>query len=75
MPGSQPAGPQGRARVLVVNAGSSSMKLSVAGPGDVVTDQCDIDRWDGRADQPELRAYLGRLDGQARPPDVRSTAW
>ena len=54
----------GPGRVLVVNAGSSSMKLSVVGPGEVVTDRCDIDRWDGRADQPELRAYLDQL---ARP--------
>ncbi len=70
MPGSEPAGLPGRARVLVVNAGSSSMKLSVAGPGEAVTDRCAIDRWDGRADQPELRAYLRRLASQAGPPDV-----
>jgi len=71
MPGS--AAPPGQARVLVVNAGSSSMKLSVIGPGDAVSDQLDIDRWDGSSDQPELRAYLGRLASRtepAGPPDA-----
>ena len=70
MPGS--GGPPGR-RVLVVNAGSSSMKLSVIGPGDAVSDQFDIDRWDGRSDEPELRAYLGQLAGRTEspgPPDA-----
>ncbi len=57
-----------QARVLVVNAGSSSMKLSVIGPGDAVSDQYDIDRWDGRADHPELRGYLDRLAGLTGPP-------
>ena len=55
------AAPSGQARVLVVNAGSSSMKLAVVGPGEVVTDRCGIDDWDGRADQPELRAYLDQI--------------
>ena len=71
MPGSLPAGPHDGVRVLVVNAGSSSMKLSVLGPRDVVTGQRDIDRWDGGADQPELRAYLHHLARQhGPPPDV-----
>jgi len=68
MPGSESAGPHDRARVLVVNAGSSSLKLSVIGPDDVVTDRCDVDHWDGRADHPELRAYLDRLASRTGPP-------
>jgi acetate kinase len=39
----------GPARVLVVNAGSSSLKLRLLGPGDVVEASYDIDRWDGGA--------------------------
>ena len=67
-PGSGVAGPRDQARVLVVNAGSSSMKLAVVGPGNVVTSRCDIDRWDGSAAQPELRGYLDQLAGQSGPP-------
>jgi acetate kinase len=68
MAGSESAGPHDQARVLVVNAGSSSMKLSVVGPGEVVIDRCDIDRWDGSPKDPALRAYLDRLASQAEPP-------
>jgi len=59
---------QARAGVLVVNAGSSSLKLSVVGPDGVVTERRDIDRWDGSADEPALRAYLGQLTAAPRPP-------
>lgn len=59
-----------QARVLVVNAGSSSMKFSVIGPGDSVSDRCDIDKWDGSADEPALRAYLGQLAAGPAPPDA-----
>jgi len=59
-----------RARVLVVNAGSSSLKLSVVGPDDAAGDRCEIDDWDGSAGQPELRDYLGRLARAAEPPDA-----
>ena len=59
---------QARAGVLVVNAGSSSLKLSVVGPDGVVTERRDIDRWDGTADEPALGAYLGQLAGAPRPP-------
>jgi acetate kinase len=68
MAGSESAGPHDQARVLVVNAGSSSMKLSVVGAGEVVIDRCDIDRWDGSPKDPALRAYLDRLASQAEPP-------
>jgi len=59
---------QARAGVLVVNAGSSSLKLSVVGPDGVVTERRDIDRWDGTADEPALGAYLGQLAAAPRPP-------
>jgi acetate kinase len=47
--------------VLVVNAGSSSLKLSVLGPADEITAALDIDAWDGRADHGELAKFLGSL--------------
>jgi acetate kinase len=56
------------ARILVVNAGSSSVKLSVIGPGDEVESRCDIERWDGSADDEALRRYLSDLAGSASPP-------
>ena len=59
---------QARAGVLVVNAGSSSLKLSVVSTDDVVTERRDIDRWDGTADEPALGAYLGQLAAAPRPP-------
>ncbi|HEX9516817.1 MAG TPA: acetate/propionate family kinase [Streptosporangiaceae bacterium] len=59
---------QARAGVLVVNAGSSSLKLSVVIPDGVVTERRDIDRWDGTADEPALSAYLGQLAAAPRPP-------
>jgi acetate kinase len=60
----------GTPRVLVVNAGSSSLKLSVVGAGGSPGDRCEIDDWDGRPDAPDLVAYLGRLAASARPPDA-----
>ena len=54
-----PAPPGGK--VLVVNAGSSSLKLSVLGPGDDVAAGLTIDPWDGGPDHDEL---LGFLHGQ-----------
>ena len=54
-----PAPPGGK--VLVVNAGSSSLKLSVLGPGDDVEAGLTIDPWDGGPDHDEL---LGFLHGQ-----------
>jgi acetate kinase len=46
-------------RVLVVNAGSSSLKLSVLGPGDEILADLTIDPWDGGPDHAELRRFLG----------------
>jgi acetate kinase len=59
---------QAHASVLVVNAGSSSLKLSIVSTDDVVTERRDIDDWDGTADEPALRAYLGQLAAARRPP-------
>lgn len=56
-------------RVLVVNPGSSSLKLSVLepGPGDVDTTVAShlVERWDGAGDLAPLRVFLdgaGRVD-------------
>jgi acetate kinase len=56
-----------RASVLVVNTGSSSLKLSVV-TDDVVTERRAIDHWHGTADEPALRTYLGQLAAAPRPP-------
>ena len=50
-------------QVLVVNAGSSSLKLSVLGPADEITAALDIEAWDGRAVHGELARFLGGLSG------------
>ena len=57
-----PLAPPDGGKVLVVNAGSSSLKLSVPGPGDEITAALTIDPWDGGPDHAELREFL---DGQA----------
>ena len=44
--------------VLVVNAGSSSLKLSVLDPGDQVTASFELERWDGSAEHPELAEFI-----------------
>jgi acetate kinase len=44
--------------VLVVNAGSSSLKVGVLGPDGVVAAELNLDHWDGRADHDELRQFL-----------------
>jgi acetate kinase len=51
------------ARVLVVNIGSSSLKLRVLGPADEITEALDLDPWDGSPDHAELRSFLGGLSG------------
>jgi acetate kinase len=57
-------------RVLVINAGSSSLKLSVVGPDDTASDQYEVDSWDGSPGAPALRAYLGAIAESARPPEA-----
>jgi acetate kinase len=49
----RPAGP-----AIVVNAGSSSLKVRVLGPADSIDARFDLDRWDGSADHPELALFL-----------------
>jgi acetate kinase len=49
--------------VLVVNAGSSSLKLRVLGPADEVTGSADLSPWDGTPDDPGLRDFLDGLAG------------
>jgi acetate kinase len=44
--------------VLVVNAGSSSLKLALLGPAGEVSAALDIDGWDGRTDDSRIRAFL-----------------
>jgi acetate kinase len=57
-------------RVLVVNAGSSSLKLSVIDKGDQLAGRLDIDRWDGTPADPALRRYLSDQTASAHPPDA-----
>jgi acetate kinase len=51
------------AQVLVVNAGSSSLKLRVLGPADRITAALDLDQWDGRPDHGEVGRFLRGLSG------------
>jgi acetate kinase len=44
--------------VLVVNAGSSSLKLSVLGPADDVTAELTVPEWDGSPRHPDVIAFL-----------------
>jgi acetate kinase len=54
-----------KARVLVVNAGSSSLKLRVLDPADEVTAALDLDPWDGRPEHRELGEFLSGLSVDA----------
>jgi acetate kinase len=56
--------------VLVVNAGSSSLKLSVVGADGESSDEHEIARWDGSPDAPALVDYLGQLGDSERPPEA-----
>jgi acetate kinase len=49
--------------VLVVNAGSSSLKLRVLGPGDQISTALDLSPWDGSPDHGALRRFLRGLAG------------
>jgi acetate kinase len=49
--------------VLVVNAGSSSLKVRVLGPDDSVVTALDLSPWDGGPDDPALRRFLRGLEG------------
>ncbi len=50
-------------RVLVVNAGSSSLKLSLLGPADQTLDSLDIEAWHGEGATAEMTAFAAGLDG------------
>ena len=50
-------------RVLVVKAGSSSLKLRVLDAADMVTASADLSPWDGSPGDPGLRDFLGGLTG------------
>jgi acetate kinase len=45
-------------RVLVVNAGSSSVKLRVLGPHDEAEAARDVEGWDGSSDEGDISAFL-----------------
>jgi len=49
--------------VLVVNAGSSSLKLRVLSAADEVIASADLSPWDGSPDDPGLRRFLDGLPG------------
>ncbi len=51
--------------VLIVNAGSSSLKARVLGSGNAVTSELELDRWDGSPDHGELSAFLTSAGRQA----------
>lgn len=46
---------------IVVNAGSSSLKVRVLAEDESVTDAFDLDPWDGSADHRQLAEFLGRV--------------
>ncbi len=62
-PPNPPAPPRGGKTVLVVNAGSSSLKLSVLGPADEVAASVTVDEWDGSPDHREVAEFLGGQTG------------
>jgi acetate kinase len=45
-------------RTVVVNAGSSSLKVALLGPDDSAERALNLDPWDGRSDHPELIEFL-----------------
>jgi acetate kinase len=49
------------ASVIVVNAGSSTLKVRVLGPADAVERSVDLDPWDGSPDHPQLSDFLGSV--------------
>jgi acetate kinase len=54
------------ARVVVVNAGSSSLKVRVLSPTGSVDSALDLDPWDGSAEHPEVAEFLaGAADAAA----------
>lgn len=60
---STPAGTP--ASVLILNAGSSSLKASLLGPGDTVDSALELQAWDGSPDHSELTRFLTSAGPQA----------
>jgi acetate kinase len=50
-------------RVLVVNAGSSSLKLRLLGPDDDVLADREVERWDGDPAHADIADFVRALDG------------
>src|SRR5205807_1989012 len=50
-------------RVLVVNAGSSSLKLRLLGPDDDVLADREVERWDGDPAHADIAGFVRALDG------------
>jgi acetate kinase len=50
-------------KILVLNAGSSSLKLRVLDPSDATASELDIDPWDGSPDDAEFRQFLDEQTG------------
>ena len=48
--------------VLIVNAGSSSLKLRLLGPDDRVLADREVERWDGDPDHAAVVEFIGSLD-------------
>jgi acetate kinase len=48
-------------RVLVVNAGSSSLKLRLLGSDDEVVAEQDVERWDGDPDHTDITSFVTAL--------------
>jgi hypothetical protein len=49
--------------ILVVNGGSSSVKLRVLSAADEITAALDIDQWDGSPDHGDLRQFINDQSG------------
>ena len=56
-----PAERVGAGAAVVVNAGSSTLKVSVLGPADTAAGSFNLDPWDGGADHPELADFLAHV--------------
>jgi acetate kinase len=53
----------GTGAVVVVNAGSSTLKIRLLGRSGLPEDSFDLDPWDGGADHPELADFLTSVAG------------
>jgi acetate kinase len=51
--------------VLILNAGSSSLKASLLGPGDTVDSALELEEWDGSPDHSELTKFLAAAGPRA----------